>query len=475
MEMSLGEVAAALGTTCDTPEKIARGYSIDSRTTAEGDLFFAIRGPRFNGHDFVASAFARGAVGAVVVDRFPAPLGAPWEPGLLRVRDTTRALQELAQAVRRRWGRTVIGITGSTGKSTTKEMLAAILARRFRVLKNPGNLNNHYGLPLTLLALEPQHEIAVVELAMSAAGEIRRLAQLAEPQMGLVTNVAPVHLQFFDSLDAIARAKRELIENLRAPGTAVLNHDDKRVRQFAKGFVGHVITYGFTRGADYVARDVRPGSGPETRFRVRGPDLDFEFTVPLPGRHNVQNALAAIAAASSFAVTPAAMQEGLSVTPVLPQRQEVLTLEPGIIVLNDSYNSNPLAMERMLETLGSWRGARRRIVVAGEMLELGPASADLHRAVGRKCAACGVDWLLAVQGDARFFLEGALEMGFPAELTRFFPGPEEAAEFCSTLLQPGDVVLVKGSRGVHLEKVAELLRATHPVQAGGVGEDAPTE
>jgi UDP-N-acetylmuramoyl-tripeptide--D-alanyl-D-alanine ligase len=340
-------------------------------------------------------------------------------------------------------------------------MIAALLGTRFSVFKSAGNLNNHYGLPLTLLGLEPEHEIAVVELAMSAAGEIAHLAVIAEPETGVVTNVAPVHLQFFDSVESIAKAKRELVENLswrRGPPTAVLNYDDPRVQRFAEGFGGKVVTFGFGPGADFQAVRVKRGEGIGSEFQVIGPNLDADFLLPLPGRHNVQNALAAIAVASSFDVPPVEMRRGLAEFQSLPQRGESFTLPGPVAIINDCYNSNPQAMACMLETLRTWPEARRRIVVAGEMLELGPQSMELHIETGRKCAENDLSWLIAVQGNARFFVEGAVAAGLPLQQTRFFPEARGAGEFCRSLVEPGDVVLVKGSRGVHLETVTEMLR-----------------
>ncbi len=459
MQLSLGEVAAILGTSWGGADRNAQGYSIDSRTLGPGQLFFAIRGPRFDGHQFVEQALERGAVGAVVEGPFRERAQPDLARVLLPVRDTTEALQHLARAVRRKWGRRVIAVTGSVGKTTTKELIAAILSTRLSVHRSPGNLNNHYGLPLALLDLESRHQAAVVELAMSAPGEIASLARIAEPEVGVVTNVAPVHLQFFDSVDSIARAKRELVENLstRGTATAVLNYDDFRVRRFAEGFAGQVVTFGFEEGANFQAVGWRPWKAGGSEFRVSGPRFAGEFHLELPGRHNVENALAAIAAASLFEVSPADVHNALASFQNLHQRNEILKLPNGVTIINDCYNSNPLGMERMLETLKIWPDAGRRIVVAGEMLELGPSSPQLHREIGRKCEECGVRWLLAVQGDARFFLEGAAEAGLPEERGRFFEGVAEVGEFCRGLLRPRDVVLVKGSRRVGLEKVTELL------------------
>jgi UDP-N-acetylmuramoyl-tripeptide--D-alanyl-D-alanine ligase len=461
MELRLGRIATLLNTRCGARERVVAGYSIDSRSISPGQLFFAIHGPRFDGHQFIAQAIERGAAGAVVEQAFfdQAPPGLT--PILLQVKSPLEALQHLGRCVRRKWGRPLVAVTGSTGKSTTKEMIAALLGLRFSVHKSAGNLNNHYGLPLTLLGLEPEHEIAVVELAMSAPGEIAHLGLIAEPETGVVTNVAPVHLEFFDSVESIAKAKRELVDNLSSrsgPPTAVLNYDDLLVRSFAEGFEGKVVTFGFGRGADFQARRVKRGEGIGSEFQVIGPNLDADFLLPLPGRHNVQNALAAIAVASSFDVPPLEMRRGLAEFQNMPQRGESLTLPGPVTVLDDCYNSNPQAMECMLETLRTWPGARRRIVVAGEMLELGPQSPQLHEETGRRCAETNLSWLIAVQGDARFFVEGAVAAGLPLQQTRFFPDARGAGEFCRSLLEPGDVVLVKGSRGVHLETVIEILQ-----------------
>jgi UDP-N-acetylmuramoyl-tripeptide--D-alanyl-D-alanine ligase len=469
MKLTMGEVAANLGASSGVPDRMVTGYSIDSRTLGPSQLFFAIQGPRFDGHDFVVQALDRGAAGAVVSQAFRGQADAQTAASLIAVPDPTRALQDLARGVRRQWGRRVVAVTGSAGKTTTKELIAAILARRFSVLKSPGNLNNSYGLPLTLLALEPSHDVAVVELAMSAPGEIALLTRIAEPQIGVVTNVAPVHLQFFDSVDAIASAKHELIESLAPPGTAVLNYDDQRVRNFSVAFGGQVITYGFGDGAQFRAVEFHSTPDMGSQFRVQAAGFERGFAIPLPGRHNVQNALAAIAAASLFEISPEAMAEALSERPTLHRRSEILTLPGEITLLNDCYNSNPLAMERMLETLAAWPRASRRILVAGEMLELGTQATELHRSVGRKCVECGVEWLLAVQGAARFFVEGATQVGLPADRAAFFPSAEEAAERLLALLRPGDVVLVKGSRGVHLERVIELLQSSGEASSAGKG------
>ncbi|HMD96738.1 MAG TPA: UDP-N-acetylmuramoyl-tripeptide--D-alanyl-D-alanine ligase [Terriglobia bacterium] len=477
MQLTLGEVAAVLGASCGAAECIACDYSIDSRTLHPGSLFFAIRGPHFDGHDFVAQAFRRGAAGAVVERSFATGLAAggasapAWVSALIPVDDTTSALQDLARMVRRRWGRRLVAVTGSTGKTTTKELIAAVLGTRCSTHKSPGNLNNQYGVPLALLALQPAHEAAVLELGMSAAGEIAHLARLAEPQIGVVTNVAAAHLQFFSSVDAIAGAKRELIENLKCPATAVLNFDDERVRRFGEGFTGRIITFGFGEGAEIRARDFRlePGQEPDVPrsvFSVRTPRGATEFDLSLPGRHNVENALAAVAVAEVFDIPLRDVVEALRHFQPLYQRTEIVRLAEGAVVINDSYNSNPRAMEQMLDVLVAWPGAARRIVVAGQMLELGADSPELHRRIGRRLAERGVDLLIGVQGDAECFVEGAVAAGMPSGQARFFAAAAEAGRFCRGVVRPGDVILVKGSRGVHLETVIELLRESQPSAFG---------
>jgi UDP-N-acetylmuramoyl-tripeptide--D-alanyl-D-alanine ligase len=459
MNLSTREIADILGAPSGSSSKTVRGYSIDSRDIQEGHLFFAIRGKRNDGHDFVNDAFERGAAAAVVEEASPTITVLPSRP-VIRVQNTTRALQELARAIRRKWGGKIVAVTGSVGKTTTKEMIAAVLGQQLHVLKSTGNLNNQFGVPWTLLNLEPRHDVGVVEMAMSGPGEITLLASIAEPEIGVVTNVAPVHLQFFDSIDSIARAKRELIEHLCSPAIAVLNRDDERVRTFADGFKGRVLTFGLEEGADYRALNVHTLERhfPAVEFDVQGGPYQQRINVPVAGRHNVENALAAIATASIFEVSPQQVCSALGQFQTLAQRAEILKLDGNLTIINDAYNSNPLAMERMLETLAGWPGAARRIVIAGEMLELGPSSWERHHRVGRLCTQSGADWLLAVQGDARAFVQGAIEAGLPRDRALFFSAAEEAGRFCQTIVRPADVILVKGSRGVRLERAVDVLR-----------------
>jgi len=445
-QAATGAVRSAIGA------EEARGYSIDSRTITGGQLFFAVKGDRFDGHDFVAAALEKGAAGAVVrkdqLQRYSD------KSRLLAVDDTLIALQTLATAVRKVWGKPLVGVTGSAGKTTTKEAIAHVLASRFRVLKSEGNFNNHFGLPLMLLKLEPEHDVAVIEMGMSHAGEIRALAAIAQPEIGVVTNVAPVHLEFFDSLAGIARAKYELIESLPASGTAVLNADDEYVSQFGRDFRGKVISYGTRETADVRVENVQPRGAEGSQFDVvtaAGREL---ARLPLVGEHNILNALAAVAVALARGLRLSEAVGALATLVPADKRGQVLQLG-NITVVNDCYNSNPKALHAMVDALATM-AAKRRIVVAGEMLELGPAGEEMHRAAGRHVAAKKIDVLVGVRGQSQAMVESARAAGINAT---FVDTPEEAGEWLARETRDGDVVLLKASRGVKLEKALETWKA----------------
>jgi len=435
------------------PNEIAQGYSIDSRTVRPGELFFAVKGERLDGHDFVLQALEKGAVAAVVNRQQCARFAA--NTPLLAVHDALTALQNLATAVRKLWGHPLIGVTGSTGKTTTKEAIAHVLGARRRVLKSEGNFNNHFGLPLMLLKLEPEHDLAAVEMGMSHAGEIRALAKIAGPEIGVVTNVAAVHLQFFESISGIARAKYELIESLPPGGTAVLNADDEYVSQFGRDFNGKVVLYGTRPAADVRAENIQTcgTQGSEFDLAVAG-NARERVHLSLVGRHNVLNALAAVAVGLDQGFSLAEIISALATLAPAEKRGQVLQLG-NITIVNDCYNSNPKALEAMVETLAAMP-AKRRIVVAGEMLELGPAAEEMHRAAGRHMAAQKIDALVGVRGLAQAMVDGAAQSGIRAE---FVTSPEEAGEWLAREARAGDVVLLKASRGVKLEKALEKWKA----------------
>ncbi len=453
MKLTLAKVAEFISAEGEfAPEDVAHGYSIDSRTVGAGQLFFAVKGERLDGHDFVRQALEKGAAAAVVrkdqLARFAS------KSGLLAVEDTLAALQTLATAVRKLWGKPLIAVTGSAGKTTTKEAIAHVLSKRFRVLKSEGNFNNHFGMPLMLLKLEPEYDVAVIEIGMSHAGEIRALAKIAQPGIGVVTNVAAVHLEFFDSLAGIARAKYELIESLPASGTAVLNADDEYVSQFGRGFKGKVVMYGTRATAGVRAENIQSKGTQGMEFDLVVGSVRERATLPLVGEHNVLNALAATAVGLEHGLKAFEVIAALSTLEAAEKRGQVLQVG-NITVINDCYNSNPKALEAMIDALAAMT-ARRRIVVAGEMLELGPAGEEMHRQAGQHAADKGIDVLLGVRGLARAAVDAAKRAGIGAE---FLELPEQAGEWLAREARDGDVVLLKASRGVKLETALETWKA----------------
>jgi UDP-N-acetylmuramoyl-tripeptide--D-alanyl-D-alanine ligase len=449
MKLPLTRVAEFLSASGEFDhEAVAQGYSVDSRTVQPGELFFAVKGEHMDGHDFVTQALEKGAAAAVVRGDLRARYAL--KTGLITVDDTLVALQILASAVRRLWGKPLVGVTGSTGKTTTKEAIAHVLATRFRVLKSEGNFNNHFGLPLMLLKIEPEHDLAVIEMGMSHAGEIAALAKIAQPEIGVVTNVAPVHLEFFDSVASIARAKYELIEALPAGGTAILNGDDEYVSQFGRDFRGNVVLYGLRASADVRAENIEPQGSEGSTFDVVVDGCREKAVLRLVGTHNVYNALAAVAAGLNRGLSPSEGVAALATLAPADKRGQVVKLG-NITVINDCYNCNPKALEAMVDALAGMP-AKRRIVVVGAMLELGPAGDDLHRQAGQHIATKKIDLLLGVRGQAQQMVEAAREAGMRAE---FVATPEEAGEWLARETRDGDVVLLKASRGVKLERALE--------------------
>jgi len=435
------------------------GFTIDSRRTRPGDLFIAIRGDRFDGHAFVASALAAGAGGAVVME---APPGlTPEVLGdrlLIAVPDTTLGLQALARSIRRRSGARVVAVTGSAGKTTTKEMIAAFLSLAGHVMRSPGNLNNHIGLPLSLLELRHGFDAAVVELGMNHAGEIDRLVSIAEPDVRVWTNVAEVHTEFFPSIEAIADAKAEVLNGATTGTVLVANADDPRVVARMGSFPGRTVTFGFSPGATVRAEQVEDAGLGGMRARVTTPSGTTAWSVALPGRNNLLNSLAAAAVGLEFGVPLAAMAEAASGLAPSAHRGELVRLARGIVVLDDSYNSNPRALEAALEVVASDRSASRRGAVLGEMLELGEQSTALHERCGRAAAACGLAWLITVGGEPARALGRAAAPGLPPGAVEHAATSDEAAALAVRRVEDGDLVLVKGSRGIATERVVERLR-----------------
>jgi UDP-N-acetylmuramoyl-tripeptide--D-alanyl-D-alanine ligase len=459
MKLELQDIALWMGAELrlhagDPAGQLATGYSIDTRTLSAGDLFFAIRGERYDAHDFVAAALGRGAR-AVVVARSKVTdlLDLAHTHTLLIVDDPLIALQTLATAVRTHWNKQVIGITGSAGKTTTKEAVAQVLGARFKVLKSQGNLNNEFGMPLQLLKLEPEHEVAVIEMGMSHTGEIAALARIAHPDWGVITNVGSAHAQNFpDAVAGIARAKYELVQSLPVSGVAILNCDDPYVGQFGRDFHGRSIYYGIGPCADPKASNIEELGADGMRFQVTAGEETATVTLALLGRHNIWNALAAIAAGLEAGIPLTDCAAAVANLRPPDKRGEVLRIGDATVI-NDCYNSNPEALKSMIATLAAMP-AKRRILIAGEMLELGAESVALHRDCGKVAAEKGIDLVIGVRGNAQFLVEGARDAG---TLALFLPTAEKAGEWLKAELRAGDAALLKASRGVGLEKALRLL------------------
>ncbi len=449
----------------------AGGVSTDSRTLLAGELFVALAGPReqpvriaLDGHRFVGEALRRGAWGVVVEEQalqreeLAREVAAWTGRAVIAVPDSLRALGDLAAFHRRRMPASIVGITGSNGKTTTKEMTFAILAERRRVLRNEGNMNNLVGLPLTLLRLEPGHEVAVVEMGMSRAGEIRRLAAIAAPQVGVVTNVGPVHLEGVGGMAGVAAAKAEILEGIAPGGTAVLNADDPATPGLAARWAGKIVTFGLSAAADVRAEELEYAPR-ETAFTLVGVGGRARVRMPWLGEHNVRNALAAAAAAHCLGADCAQIGAGLVRARAAAMRFEIGTIPPGVTVVNDAYNANPASMRAALAAFAQFPAASRRALVLGDMLELGEAAPAAHRELGQVAAQTAPALLLAVGAFAEHVVEGARAGGLPPSASRTAPDAEAAALLLSGWLRPGDLLLLKGSRGVRLERILERLRA----------------
>src|SRR5437870_7013675 len=460
-------------------------YSIDSRTVGSDELFFALSQPDyeragFNGnfadaHNFISQAFDRGAIAAVaraervngdqklqaLVDR------------LLLVDDAIAGLQTLARKVYEQWGRPVIAITGSAGKTTTKELTAHVLSGAgYRVLKSERNYNNGLGLPLSVLQMASRgrspndYDLAVLEMGMSSpTHEIRRLVQITPPDIGVELMVAPVHLEHLGTIETVAAMKAELIEGLKPGSVAVLNADDELVMEMKSKTDGPVLTFGIENKADVTASGIDSSRFGSIRFRLQTPMGAAAAELPMTGRHNLMNALAASAVATALKVKPELIADALRTAKPPKMRGEVLNFAAGFTVVDDSYNSNPRSLLNMVNTLAeASNNVKRRLVIAGEMLELGPEAPAMHREAGREIARLGIDVLWGVRGLAKGIVAGAQEERLAA--TRFFESSDDAATAALDEVRAGDLILVKGSRSVETDKIVAALKQRFPVAGG---------
>ena len=465
IDLSVAEVADALGARIrgdagSLSGQAFPGVSIDSRTIRKGECFVAFEGKRFDGHEFVKEALKKGA-STVILSRETARL-ADWEDRLfLEVNDTQAALQTLAHYVRQRWGKSLIAISGSVGKTTTREFTATLLERRFKVVQSPGNLNNEVGVPLSLLRISAEHELAILELGMSHPGEIRVLTRICAPDAAILTNVASVHAEFFADLDEIASAKGEILEGLSPEGRYFFNADDPRLCSLASGYGGEKISFGLDHPADIRISNYQFKNLEEMSFDIELEEEHFSATASFVGRHFLYNIAAAVAVAARFGLSSDEIIEGISRLKVPSMRGRILRFSRGnedpITVWDDSYNSSPLALNAVLETVGAMGGFRRKILALGEMLELGPQAVELHRQAGHSVARSSADYLVTVGEGGSYIGQGAREKGFPPEKIIHFESSQEAADFLIEQLAPGEFLLVKGSRGVAMDRVVRRL------------------
>jgi len=432
------------------------GVSIDTRTLAAGEAFFAIRGPHHDGHDHLLAACEAGAVALVTEpDRVP-PGALPAGLAVVAVADTTRAFGDAARGHRRNFRGSLIGLTGSSGKTTTKEMCKSVLSVQAPCLATRGNLNNEYGVPLTLFERESQHALAVIELGMNHRGEIARLAEIAEPQVGLVTNIGTAHIEFLGSQEEIANEKGDLFAALPAGGVACVNRDDQRVtQQAARARCAH-LGYGRSDGAEVRASEVTFAAGRFT-FWIEAPESRSEVRVRGLSETTVINALAAAAVGLAAGLSPGQVSQGLASYQPIAGRMTPVPLESGVTLIDDSYNANPDSMARALESLRSLAGPERAIAVVGDMGELGAQAEVAHREAGARAARLGIDALFAVGDRAALVCEGAVAGGLPHSAVAAVESHHDAAERVRALAGRGDWVLIKGSRAMQMERVVAAL------------------
>ena len=428
-------------------------FNIDSRLSEPGELFFALVAER-NGHDFIKQAADKGASGAVISQKIIPPFD---DFALIKVPNTLEALHELAQNTLIELPVKVVGITGSIGKTTTKEFTSALLEKRFKVLKSEGNFNNHLGLPLSVLRLREDHEIAVLEMGMSHAGEIKSLTQIAPPDVAVITNVKPVHLEFMKNMTNIADAKKEILVGMKPNGTAILNGDDPWVNKISSAWKGEKVFFGFSKNWDISAQNIQKTGLNGMSFELNYGGLRKKVALPSFYDSTLSNFLAAVAVAFTFSVPIEDINERSAQLKPAPKRGTVSLLEKAKTLIDDSYNSNPVALEVTLKSVAELR-AKRKIAVLGDMLELGEDSVKYHVSAGKQVVESGFDLLVTVGPLSKHMADGAREKGMPKERIHTFENSQEAAKSLGGLLEHGDLILVKGSRGIKMEYIIEQLK-----------------
>ena len=454
IEMKIKECLRAIGgkNSSGVGDEFFNGVSIDSRTLKKGELFFCIQGDRFDGHNFIKEAQDKQAAAIVLSEESEMGRVRGKSPVVIRVKNTLKALQELALFYRKKMPVKVIGITGTNGKSTTKEMTAAITQKKFKTIKTKGNLNNHIGLPLNIFDLSKTDEIAVMEMGMSAAGEIKRLAEIAKPGIGVVTNISEGHLVHLKTLKKVQAAKGELFDSLSEKETAIVNADDPLVLELAKSVRAKVITYGIYKGADIKAENICPMDREGFKLSVNFSGKNIPMCIPFLGECNIYNALAAIATSWSLGIAPDDIKQGLMAAKLLANRFEV-SEHRGVTIINDSYNANPRSMKEALKILAKYKCKGRRFFIVGEMLELGDLSKPAHKALGVDVAKYSIDYLVTVGDLSSHVAKSAVASGMNKKNTAIASGYECAVAFIKKHSRSGDCLLVKGSRGSKMEEV----------------------
>jgi len=451
VDLTLGEIAEVLGAqlSCDGSTRI-EGVSIDSRTLKKGMLFFALRGDRYDGHSFLGEIFEKGAVGAVVDVEKVSLNEYGNEKILLKVADPLRALQDVASYYRGKFNIPVISVTGTNGKTTTKEMVATVLSTRYRVVKSPGNLNNHIGVALSVCSWSRDEECAVVEMGANHFGEIHRLCQIARPTHGLITNIGKGHLEFFGSEEGVARAKSELLQFLNNDGKAFLNGDDQYLFHL-KDLVRNTVTYGFSNRCDVRGYDLGTDESGFPSMKIGGKRIK----ISIPGRHNLTNGLAAAAVGRSFGISWEDIRDSLENYRSMKKRMEVIELS-GITIINDTYNANPVSVHYALLALSDMKKIRRKIVVLGDMLELGRSSETEHKKIGELVAGLGIDIFFSYGHEMKKASKRAKELG--VDVVEHFDSKTELGARLQQIIKEDDGILVKGSRGMKMEEVVEMLQ-----------------
>lgn len=449
---------------------VATGVSIDSRTIQEGDLFVPLLGDRFNGHDYLGEVLQHGAAGALIqgdraIETFgPFPgnprQGAVHKPFCIRVGDPLKALQSLAAVYRRRFAIPAVGITGSNGKSTTKEMTGSILRERFPILMTSGNLNNHIGVPLTLLGLKPEHQAAVLEMGISAPRELTLLCEMADPSVAVITNIGPAHIEGFHDVTSVAEAKAEILDYMDDGGQAVLNADDPFFEMLSKRTRGRIVSFGRHESADVRALEVHevlgPGISPGLSLTVAIASGPYEIFLPVIGAHNAYNALASLAVGCLWGLSIDELQAGLKKFVPLPQRMTLQQIG-GLAILNDVYNANPSSMTAALEVLARHQQGRHGLAILGDMLELGDLSAQAHYDIGKKAGELGIGGVVSVGAFGSHTVQGAIDGGIPADRVRHCEDHEQVVSAIFALRTGPTLLLIKGSRGMRMERVIEGL------------------